>query len=121
MGEGGGGGEDEVEERCIFMQMPSEKRFSSCCVYHRTLSRIRVERKTLSLRSCFAQFDPWSNCRDHVGRWPLRTCTCRSVGDIKAFQNNFAFIISKETCFWLKRVTDRTFFSAFQKGVSNTP
>ena len=27
---------------------------------------------------------------------------------IKAFQNNFAFIISTETCFWLKRVSDRT-------------
>ena len=43
----------------------------------------------------------------------------RSVGDIKSFQNSFAFIISKETCFSLKRVSDRTFFSAFQKGVSN--
>ena len=27
---------------------------------------------------------------------------------VKTFQNNFAFIISKETCFWLKRVSDRT-------------
>ena len=27
---------------------------------------------------------------------------------VKAFQNNFAFIISTETCFWLKRVSDRT-------------
>ena len=27
---------------------------------------------------------------------------------VKAFQNNFAFIISTETCFWLKRVWDRT-------------
>ena len=53
--------------------------------------------------------------RDHEGHTPLR----RSVGDINAFQNNFAFIISTETCFWLKRVSDGTFFSAFQKGVSN--
>ena len=27
---------------------------------------------------------------------------------VKAFQNNFAFIISTETCFLLKRVSDRT-------------
>ena len=27
---------------------------------------------------------------------------------VKAFQNNFAFIISTETCFWLKRVSDCT-------------
>ena len=54
----------------------------------------------------------WS--RDHVGRAPLR----RSLGDINAFQNDFAFLISTETCFWLKRVTDRT-FSAFQKVVFN--
>ena len=27
---------------------------------------------------------------------------------VKAFQNNFVFIISTETCFWLKRVSDRT-------------
>ena len=27
---------------------------------------------------------------------------------VKAFQNNFALIISTETCFWLKRVSDRT-------------
>ena len=33
-----------------------------------------------------------------------------SVGDTKAFQNNFAFIISIETCLWLKRVSVRTFW-----------
>ena len=38
-----------------------------------------------------------------------RTFTYRSVGDINTFQNDFVFIISTETCFWLKRVTDRTF------------
>ena len=38
-----------------------------------------------------------------------RVYAYKSVGDIKAFQNNFAFIISTETCFWLKRVSDRTF------------
>ena len=27
---------------------------------------------------------------------------------VKAFQNNFVFIISTETCFWLKRVSDIT-------------
>ena len=69
------------------------------------VSRERVERNALSLHSCSAQFDPWS--RDHVGRAPLR----RSVGDINAFQNDFAFIISTETCFWLKRVSDRTFLA----------
>ena len=58
-------------------------------------------RPCLSLRSCIAQFDP---------RVPL----CRSVRDINTFQNDFAFIISTETCFWLKRVSDRTFY-----GVSN--
>ena len=78
-----------------------------------TLWRVRVERKALSLRSCIAQFDPWS--RYHVGHTPLH----RSVGDIKAFQNNFTFIIPTETCFWLKRVSDCTFLTAFQKGVSN--
>ena len=34
---------------------------------------------------------------------------CFFLGHIvKAFQNNFAFIISTETCFWLKRVSDCT-------------
>ena len=52
------------------MQTLSEMSFLSCCVYHRTLMRVRVESwKALSLRSCFAQFDPWS--RDHVGCAPL--------------------------------------------------
>ena len=27
---------------------------------------------------------------------------------VKVFQNNFVFIIATETCFWLKRVSDRT-------------
>ena len=47
----------------------------------------------------------------HVGRAYLR----RPVGDINAFQNDFAFIISTETCFWLKRVTDRTFFGVSER------
>ena len=42
--------------------------FYKGCIYHQTLSRVRVKRKALSLRSCIAQFDPWS--RDHVGRVP---------------------------------------------------
>ena len=46
------------------------------------------EEGLVTLRSCIAQFDPQS--RDHVGHKPLR----RSVRDIKAFQNNFAFIIA---------------------------
>ena len=54
------------------------------------------------------------HCAENHNRAPLR----RLVGDINAFQNNFAFIISTETGFWLKRVSDRT-FSAFRKGVSN--
>ena len=90
------------------MQTPSVTSFSSC-VYHRTLSWVRVERKALSLRSCIAQFYPWS--RGHVGRSPLR----RSVRDIKAFQNDFAFIISTETCFWLKRIPDCTFFGVSER------
>ena len=76
------------------------------------LSRVRVERKALSLRSCIAQFDPWS--RDHVGRSPLR----RSFGNIKAFQNNFAFIIYRNVFLAQTRIRSH-FFSAFQKGVSN--
>ena len=84
----------------MHMQTP----FSSCCVYHRSLSIASTSREeglvtaTAALRSLI---------RRHM---PLR----RSVRDVKAFQNNFAFIISTETCFWLKRVSDRTFF-----GVSN--
>ena len=46
---------------------------------------------------------------------PLR----RSVGDIKAFQNNFAFIISTETGFWLKRISDHTFFGVSDQGIFN--
>ena len=41
--------------------------------------------------------------------WPV-SCWAHAVGDIKAFQNNFAFIMSSETCFWVKRVSDHTFF-----------
>ena len=66
----------------------------------------------MSLRSCIAQFDPWS--RDHVGRTPLR----RSVEDIKAFQMTLHLSSLQ------KRVSDSNGFqiarfSAFQKGVSN--
>ena len=96
------------------MQTPSKTSFSSCCVYHRTLSRVRVERKALSLRSCIAQFDPWS-CRDHVGRAPLR----RSVRDINTFQND-CVIISTETCFWLKHVSNHTFFWRFSPPNQNS-
>ena len=87
----------------VYMQTPSEMRFSSCCVYHWTLSRVRVERKALSLRSCIAQFYPWS--RDHVGRAPLR----RSVGDINTFQN--------ESC--VSKAFQITLFLVFQRGISN--
>ena len=61
----------------------------------------------------------------HCAVWPIeqRSCTCightplrRSVGDIKAFQNNFAFIISAETCSNAYQIAH---FSAFQKGVSD--
>ena len=34
---------------------------------------------------------------------------------LKAFQNNFAFISSTETCFWLKRVSDRPFFGVSER------
>ena len=40
----------------------------------------------------------------HCAVWPIEHTPSRSVGDIKAFQNNFAFIISTEMCFWLKCV-----------------
>ena len=42
---------------------------------------------------------------------------------VKAFQNNFAFIISTETCFWLKRVSDRTLavFSSFNRNSFQYP
>ena len=94
-------------------QYPLSKRLCKCLPKH--VSRvvafiIELYREYESRgRPChcaaaFAQFDPWS--RDHVGRAP----SCRSVGDIKVFQNDFAFIISTETCFWLKGVSDRTFF-----------
>ena len=56
----------------------------------------------------------------HCAVWPVEHRSCRahasrSVGDIKAFQNNFAFITCTEMCFWLKRVSDRTFFLHFRK------
>ena len=38
----------------------------------------------------------------------FRVLVCFLGHIVKAFQNNFAFIISTETCFWLKRVSDRT-------------
>ena len=76
------------------------------------LLRLSLNSIASTSRNCIAQFHPWS--RDRVGRRPLR----RPVGDIKAFQNDFAFIISTETGFWLKRV-QITLFWAFQKGVSN--
>ena len=68
-----------------------------------SIAIVWVARKALSLRSCIAQFDPWS--KDHAGRAPLR----KSVGDINVFQNDFAFIISTETCF----SRFRSLFSAF--------
>ena len=71
--------------------------FRCCCVYHRTLSRVRVERKALSLRSCIAQFDP---CR--AGHTPLRR---------SAFQNIFAFIISIASNAYIRS----HFFQRFRK------
>ena len=50
--------------------------------------------------------------RDHT---PLRRSVATVGDNIKAFQNNFAFIISTETCFWLKRVSDRTFFGVSER------
>ena len=52
-----------------------------------------------------------------------RLCHCgaalrnfiRNTMHLKAFQNNFAFISSTETCFWLKRVSDRPFFGVSEK------
>ena len=86
------------------MQMPSEKRFLSCCDYHRTLSRVRVERKALPLRSCIAQFDPWS--RGNVGRiYNAFQMTWRLSSLQKRVSGSNAFQIA--------------LFSAFQKGVSN--
>ena len=94
------------------MQMPSETPFSSCCIYHRTLSRVRVERKALSLRSCIAQFYPWSRGRvrtfTQVGwrykRLSKRLCVYRLYGNVFLAQS---------------RLIQITLFSAFQKGFSN--
>ena len=44
----------------------------------------------------------------------------RNTMHLNAFQNSFAFITSTETCFWLKRVSDRAFFRVSVKGVSNS-
>ena len=74
-------------------------RLSSISQYREYESRGRPCHCAAALRSLI---------RRHM---PLR----RLVGDIKAFQKNFAFIISTETCFWLKRVSDRTFFGRFRK------
>ena len=82
------------------MQTPFETPFSSCCVYHRTLSRVRVERKALSLRSCIAQFDPWSR---ELGRAPLHTLRLSSLQKRVSGSNAYQIAL----------------FSAFQKGVSN--
>ena len=54
----------------------------------------------------------------HCAVSPVEQRSCGSVGDIKTFQNDFAFITPTETRFWLKRVSDRIFL-AFQKGISN--
>ena len=79
------------------MQTP----FESCCVYHRTIASTSRE-EGLVTAQLHCAVDPYT---------PL------SVGDINAFQNNFTFIISTETCFWLKRVSDRTFFGVSERCV----
>ena len=48
------------------MQTPFETPFSSCCIYHQTLSQLRVERKALSLRSCIAQFNPKTHAFTYI-------------------------------------------------------
>ena len=65
----------------------------------------------------------WDFCRPSISQYreydsPGRLCQCgaallnfiRNTMHLKAFQNSFAFITSTETCFWLKRVSDRPFF-----------
>ena len=77
----------------------------------------RAGAKSIGSRTVARHFAPSANtlapplCRGHAFR--------RSVGDIKALQNNFAFIISTETCFCLKRLSDRTFFRLFRKAFLN--
>ena len=39
----------------------------------------------------------------------------RNTMHLKALQNSFAFITSTEACFWLKRVSDRPFFRAWER------
>ena len=92
-----------------YANTPSETRFSSCCVYHWTLSRVRVARKALSLRSCIAQFDPWS--RDHVGRVPSR----RSIGDINVFQKWLCVYHLYRNVFLAQRRFRSHFFRRFRK------
>ena len=94
-----------------YMHTPSKMPFLSC-VYHQTLSRVRVERKTLSLRSCIAQFYPWS--RDHVGRAPL----CRSVGDIMPFETTLR-LSSVQKHVSGSNALQIALFSASLKGFSN--
>ena len=95
------------------MQTPSETSFSSCCVYHRTLSRVRVERKALSLRSCIAQFYSW--IRDHVERVPLRrSVRYKRLSKRLCIYHLYRNVFLAQTCY-------RSPFSppVFQKGFSN--
>ena len=89
----------------------SKRLFSSCYVYHRN-----------SIESTSREEGLVTAQQLHCAVWPVEQRSCRahayisrSVGDIKKFQNNFAFIISTETCFWLKRISDHTFFRRFKK------
>ena len=65
------------------MQTPFETPFSSC-VYHRTIASTSRE-EGLVTAQLHCAVDPYTSLR-----W--------SVGNINAFQNNCAFIISTETC-----------------------
>ena len=78
------------------------------CVYHRSLASTSREEGLVT-----AQL--------HCAVWSVDTCLYvgRSVGDIKAFQNNFAFIsyLQKRVSGW--NAYQIALFPAFQKGVSN--
>ena len=76
-----------------------------CYIYHRTLSRVRVERKALSLRSL------------HCAVWPcimLGTRGRRYKG-VQSFKTTLRLSSLQKRCFWVKRVSDHNFFGVSER------
>ena len=69
----------------------------------------------LSRLSSISQYREYEECQEcfHCGA-ALRNFI-RNTMHLKAFQNNFAFISSTETCFWLNCVSDRPFFRVSER------